>query len=84
MAMSEIKKAENGVITKYKSVWNATICVEEEFNSNILTKEEIHDFVNRCGKYSEKKLQKTIEENLSEFFGGKVSVVDFNYNFKEI
>ncbi len=60
------------------------MCWRSNLIDNILTKEEIHDFVNRCGKYSEKKLQKTIEENLSEFFGGKVSVVDFNYNFKEI
>lgn len=26
--MSEIKKTKNGATTKYKGVWNATICVE--------------------------------------------------------
>ena len=29
--MSEIKKTKNGATTKYKGVWNATICVEEKF-----------------------------------------------------
>lgn len=82
--MSEIKKVENGVTTKYKGVWNATICVEENFTSDEFTEEDLHDFVNRCGKYTEEKLQKVVEEILSEAFDSKVSVSDFNYNFKEI
>lgn len=56
--MSEIKKTENGITTKYKGVWNATICVEELFDKDKFTEKDLHDFVNRCGKYSEEKLQK--------------------------
>lgn len=82
--MSEIKKTENGVTTKYKGAWNATICVEEEFDKDTFTEEQLHDFVNRCGKYTEEKLQKIIEEILSKVLNGKVSVTNFNYNFKEI
>ena len=82
--MSEIKKVENGVTTKYKGVWNATICVEEEFDNDAFTEEDLHDFVNRCGKYTEEKLQKVVEGILSEALNGKVSVTNFNYNFKEI
>lgn len=82
--MSEIKKVENGVITKYKGIWNATICVEEEFDNDTFTEEQLHDFVNRCGKYTEEELQKVVEEILSEALNGKVSVTNFNYNFKEI
>lgn len=82
--MSEIKKVENGVTTKYKGIWNATICVEEQFNNDKFTEEELHDFVNRCGKFTEEKLQKILEEILSKSFDGKVSVINFNYNFKEI
>ena len=41
--MSEIKKTENGVTTKYKGVWNATICVEENFTSDEFTEEDLHD-----------------------------------------
>ena len=44
----------------------------------------MHDFVNRCGKYTEEKLQKIVEEILSEALDGKVSVSNFNYNFNEI
>lgn len=82
--MSEIKKTENGTTTKYKGVWNATICVEEEFDKDEFTEEDLHDFVNRCGKYTEEKLQKVVEKILSESLNGKVSVTNFNYNFKEI
>lgn len=83
--MSEIKNVENGVTTKYKGVWNATICVEEEFTNDNFTEKDLHDFVNRCGKYSEEELQKAVEKILSESLGGnKISVTDFNYNFKEI
>lgn len=82
--MNEIKKTENGVTTKYKGVWNTTICVEENFTNDDFTKEDLHDFVNRCGKYTEEKLQKVVEKILSEALDGKVSVSDFNYNFKEI
>lgn len=82
--MGEIKKTENGVTTKYKGVWNATICVEEEFGSDAFTEKDLHDFVNRCGKYTEEELQKIVEKILSEALDGKVSVTNFNYNFKEI
>lgn len=82
--MSEIKKVENGVTTKYKGVWNATICVEELFDKDTFTEEQLHDFVNRCGKYSEEKLKKIVEKILSDTLNGKVSVTNFNYNFKEI
>lgn len=82
--MSEIKNVKNGVTTKYKGVWNATICVEENFTSDEFTEEDLHDFVNRCGKYTEEKLQKVVEEILSKALDGKVSVSNFNYNFKEI
>lgn len=82
--MNEIKKVKNGGTTKYKGVWNATICVEENFTSDEFTEEDLHDFVNRCGKYTEEKLQKVVEEILSKALEGKVNVTDFNYNFKEI
>lgn len=82
--MSEIKNVKNGVTTKYKGVWNATICVEENFTSDDFTEEDLRDFANRCGKYSEENLQKAVEEILSESLGNKVSVTNFNYNFKEI
>ena len=82
--MSEIKKTENSITTRYKGVWNATICVEEEFDNDTFTEEDLHDFVNRCGKYTEEKLQKVVEEILSEALNSKVSVTNFNYNFKEI
>lgn len=82
--MSEIKKTENGVTTKYKGVWNATVCVEEEFKKDTFTEKDLHDFVNRCGKYSEEKLKETVEEILSNVLEGKVTVTDFNYNFREI
>ena len=82
--MSEIKKTENGVTTKYKGVWNATICVEENFTDDEFTEEDLHDFVNRCGKDTEEKLKKVVEEILSKALDGKVSVSNFNYNFKEI
>ena len=82
--MSEIKKTENGVTTKYKGVWNATICVEEEFDNDTFTEEDLHNLVNRCGKYTEEELQKTVEEILSKILDGKVSITNFNYNFKEI
>ena len=82
--MSEIKKTENGVTTKYKGVWNATVCVEEEFKKDTFTEKDLHDFVNRCGKYSEEKLKETVEAILSNVLEGKVTVTDFNYNFKEI
>ena len=82
--MSEIKKVENGVTTKYKGVWNATICVEELFDKDTFTEEQLHDFVNRCGEYSEEKLKKIVEKILSDTLNGKVSVTNFNYNFKEI
>lgn len=82
--MSEIKKVENGVATKYKGVWNATISVEEEFKKDEFTEEELHDFVNKYNKCTEEKLQKVVEKILSEALKGKVSVTNFNYNFKEI
>ena len=82
--MSEIKKVENSVTTKYKGVWTATICVEENFTSDDFTEKDLHDFANRCDKYTEEKLQKVVEEILSKFLDGKVSVSNFNYNFYEI
>ena len=82
--MSEIKKTENGVTTQYKGVWNATICVEEIFDKDTFTEKDLHDFVNKCGKYSEEELKKIVEKILSDTLNGKVSVTDFNYNFKEI
>lgn len=82
--MSEIKKVENGKVTKYKGVWNATICVEENFTSDNFTEQDLHNFANRCGRFSEEELQKAVEEILSEALGNKVSVSNFNYNFKEV
>lgn len=82
--MSKVKKVENGKVTKYKGVWNATICVEENFTSDNFTEQDLRDFANRCGKFSEEELQKAVEEILSEALGNKVSVTNFNYNFKEV
>lgn len=70
--------------TKYKGIWNATICVEENFTSDDVTEDELLDFINRTGRFTEEELQKKVEEILTEALGNKVSVSDFNYNFKEV
>ena len=70
--------------TKYKGIWNATICVEENLTSDDITEDELLDFINRTGRFTEEELQKTVERILSEALMCKVSVSDFNYNFKEV
>lgn len=82
--MSEIKKTENGKVTKYKGIWNATISVEENFTSDNFTEEELRDFANRCDRFTEDELQKAVEKILTEALGNKVSVTNFNYNFTEV